>query len=633
MRFNTTLQSLAIAGLVTAFGTVSYVFATEPAEAVIPLENLPAACRKIEFRPLTQIDIAQAKQELAQAIDRMDRRLAQDGANGAAWRKYLQSDALRSELRGAAQPDRALLFRIYGQYNAGHDGLELVWFIDVAQALRNYIAMLGAVGNPAIRTTFAERMGSLATNLQTYAAQPTMEKAQDIGDAVRFLQDSHQAPALVEAIQRHFVRPNLFAEISREVVGAGIAESVDDTTAIHDCILGTDVRGLAHTTGSTAAALSPHANLGVIDALFFGQTASDNVGCHGPVTIFSTSTTDLAACKRMWIDADGLSWHPAVAAAETQVNIYDIQSNKGRRLVERMAWRRAAKQQATAEYVASRHAEARLGERIDDKAAESLERANQKYVDKFQRPFSERRLFPQQLRFSTSQQTLAVVGLQAGGGKLAAPAAPPPVTAEADMTLRLHESAINNLTFDALAGRTLYEEKLQAAVRDALGHLPEKLKGDEDGKPWAITFAARQPISVSFANDGFKVTLRGLKYYKGNESYPGMNVSASYKIEKSPQGSFQVRVVRQGEIEVFPPDFTPGSGQLSARQQVLRPLLQKRFAKVFEPEFLGQGLELPGKWKAAGKLLPVEVVCRDGWLAIAWKRAATDSKPQNVAQR
>ena len=41
------------------------------------------------------------------------------------------------------------------------------------------------------------------------------------------------------------------------------------------------------------------------------------------------------------------------------------------------------------------------------------------------------------------------------------------------MTLRLHESTINNLAFDALAGRTIYEEKVQAAVR-RLGHLPEK---------------------------------------------------------------------------------------------------------------------------------------------------------------
>jgi hypothetical protein len=55
-------------------------------------------------------------------------------------------------------------------------------------------------------------------------------------------------------------------------------------------------------------------------------------------------------------------------------------------------------------------------------------------------------------------------------------------------------------------------------------------------------------------------------------------------------------------------------------------LLEKRFAKIFEPEILAQGLELPGKWKAAGKLMPIQVVCRDGWLTIGWKRSAAAPK-------
>ncbi len=192
------------------------------------------------------------------------------------------------------------------------------------------------------------------------------------------------------------------------------------------------------------------------------------------------------------------------------------------------------------------------------------------------------------------------------------------------MSIRVHESMLNNLAFDALAGRTVHEEKLQSVVKDLLGHLPEKMKGDEDGQPWAITFARQQPIAVTFADGGFRITIRGVKYYKGKEGHPGMNVSAAYKIEKTAKG---FKAVRQGDIEVFPPDFVPGSGQqIDARRQVIRKLLEKRFAKVFEPEILGEGLELPGKWKPAGKMLPIQVECRDGWLVIAWKRAAVEPK-------
>ena len=206
-----------------------------------------------------------------------------------------------------------------------------------------------------------------------------------------------------------------------------------------------------------------------------------------------------------------------------------------------------------------------------------------------------------------------------------APSLPPPVVEGAEMSLCVHESMVNNLAADALSGRTVHEEKLQSAAIDMLGRLPERMRGDEDGQPFAILFARRQPISVTFADGGYTIAIRGTKYYKGGEGYPGMNVSATYKIAKSPQG---FKAVRQGDIQVFPPNFVPGSGaRISGREQVIRKLLEKRFAKVFEPEIVGEGFLLPGKWEAAGKMLPIQFACQDGWLVAAWKRGPAEPKP------
>jgi hypothetical protein len=604
--------------LITAITCVS--FSAEPAGEVSAKELL-AACQRAraEFRPLVQADVEKAKTVLIDALDRLDQRLAQAGGNGEAWGKYLELAALRDQLRRVEGPDKAVLARILGRFNSGHDGLELVWFLDAQRALQNYLAMTNAVGNSQIQTEFEARIDKLAASLEAYTVKPTTEDALVISESVRWLKAARQTPALVEAIQRHFVQPNLLGEISLAVLGAGIVEPVDDTTVVRDCILGTDIYGTAHTVGQTHVELPPDPNLGVIDTLFSGTTTSENVGYHGPVTIFSNSTTNLSARKRLWIHAGGLSSYPAASLATTEVEICDIQSNRGRAMVERMAWRRAWKQMATAECIASRHAEARLNERIDQQAAESLDRANQAYVEKFHRPFTERKLFPQVLRFSTTEQGISVLGVQAGGGKLAAPAAPPPVAEGAEMSLRVHESLINNLAFDALAGRTVYEEKVQAAVTDVLGHLPEKMKGDDDGKPWAITFAPRQPISVTLADDELKITIRGVRFCKGREIHNDpMNISASYKIEKSARG---FKAVRKDKIEVLPP-----SGKMGGKQVGIAVLLEKRFDKVFEPEILGEGFELSGKWKAAGKMAPIQWVCRDGWLVIGWKREATDRK-------
>jgi hypothetical protein len=601
--------------------TTCVVFGVESGEN-LPVSELPAACRKAkaEFHPLSQADVEQAKIGLLQAVDRLDERLTLASDNGNDWRKYLELVSLRDQLQRPGGPDKTVLTRIRAHYNSGHDGLDLVWFLDVQKALQNYLAMTYAVDNPKIRTEFEQKLDKVARSLEAYAAKPTTEDALVISESLRWLEGAQQVPALVRAIQGRFVQPNVFGAISPAVLGAGIADSVDDTMAVSDCILGTEIYGTAHTVGHTSVELAPDPNFGVFETLFFGTTTSDNVGYHGSLTIYSTSTTRMAARKRLWVHPGGLASYPGDSNAVTEAQICDIQSNKGRSMIEQMAWKRAEKQQSNAECIASRHAEQRLNERIDQQAAETIDRANKAYVDKFYRPFTERKLFPQELRFSTTEQAISLVGLQAGGGKLGAPGAPPSGVKEAEVSLRIHESMINNLAFDALAGRTVYEEKVQAAVTETFGKLPEKMKGDEDGKPWAITFAPRQPISVTFADDSFKITIRGMRFCKGAEVHNDpMNISAVYKIEKSAHG---FKAVRQGDIQVFPPDGKPVGG----RQQVIRKLLEKRFAKMFEPEMIGEGFELPGKWKAAGKLLPIELVCRDGWLVLGWKRETAEAK-------
>ncbi len=613
---------------VAAIAVAAAAVAAEPVTAKVPaVAELPGMCRaaKAEFRPLSKTDLEQAKAKLLAAVGRLDQRLTQSGPSGEGWRKYLHWEPLQSELHRPQGPDIATLTNVYRRFAADHEGLDLVWFIDVQHALRNYLAISKAIGNPQIKADYERLLDSLAKYLQAYAAKPTTEDALAISESLHWLTDAGQARPLVQAIEHYYVRPNLVAVVSDSVVGAGMAGPVDDTMPVRDCILNTDMHATAHTVGETTVKLCPNDELAVVDTLFFGATMSATLGYHGPVIIHGTAKTTYGSRKRMWFDADGLSSHPAVSNAVTHSNICDIQSNRGRQLMEKMAWRRADKQQPQAECIASQHAEQRLNKRIDDQAEEALQKANQAYQSKFRQPFREHKLFPQNLQFSTTEHLLRVVGLEAGDSRLAAPAAPPPVVNGADMSLCVHESMVNNLAADALSGRTIHEQKLQSTAIDMFGHLPERMRGDEDGRPWAILFARRQPVSVTFADGGYTITIRGVTYTKGGDSYPGMNVTAHYKIARSPQG---FKAVRQGGIQVFPPGFVPGSGtRLSGRQQVLRSLLEKRFAKVFEPEIASQGFVLPGKWETAGKMLPVQFDCRDGWLVAAWKRGPAEPKP------
>ena len=159
----------------------------------------------------------------------------------------------------------------------------------------------------------------------------------------------------------------------------------------------------------------------------------------------------------------------------------------------------------------------------------------------------------------------------------------------------------------------------QQTVIDLVGHVPEQFKDDQDQEPWTIVFDRRRPITTIFAQDMFRVTIRGVKYYRGSRAYPAMNVTVTYKLEKAGQ---TFKAVRQGELAMFPPDFVPGTSKLSGQQIAIRTILQRKLGKALKPELVPQGFTLGGRWAAAGKFLPVQISCRDGWLVIGWRRAA-----------
>ena len=159
-----------------------------------------------------------------------------------------------------------------------------------------------------------------------------------------------------------------------------------------------------------------------------------------------------------------------------------------------------------------------------------------------------------------------------------------------------------------------------------MGRLPEQLKPDENKEPFTVVFPQEntpaQPITVSFADNGVTITLRGQEYFTGDRKQPGMNVTAVYKFVKTPEG---FRAVRQGDLQIYGFGLVPGAKR-SLRQQGIYTALQAKFGKIFGPDIKLQGFKFnSAKLAAAGQFVPQEIIAQDGWLAIGYCRA----KPEN----
>jgi hypothetical protein len=604
---------------------------TDPGD--ISAASLAEQCRlaRDDFRPLGEADLRQAKQALLKSVARADRRLKQAGPAGADWRRFLQWTVMVEQLR-REEPDFRVLESVLARYESGHEGLGLVWFADVRDALGHYLELAGASDHPEeLKAAYRRVLDELAARLEAAGQTGRLapEDARYVGEAVGWLDAMKQAPEVVRAIRERYARPNLLVELSAPVVAAGIAQPVDEKGPVRDVILGTNVYGTGHTTGHTEVELVPSEESGVIDTLLRGRIHTDTIGYNGPARIYTEGLTRIAARKRIRVTETGLVALPAASNAATETTIKGVGTVRGRRLGERIACKRTWEQKPLAEQVAAGRARQRVEERLDRQAAEQVARANEEYQRKLRRPLLDRGLFPQVAVFSTTTDALQLAAMRWGDAQLAAHSAPPEPPEDADLSLRLHESMVNNFAHRALGGMTVAEESVLAALESLWGKVPERFQKQEDEPPWAIGFAWDRPLWIALDDGGFRVELQGSRYDRGDESYPGMNVTAEYKFVATEQG---FKAVRQAGLQIFPPGFVPdGQEKLTPRQVVIRTLLERRFGKVFEEEIPIEEFTLPGAWEKAGPMRPVAVRAEDGWLLIAWRRAAGEGVPGEAA--
>jgi hypothetical protein len=584
-----------------------------------PVEELPAMCTaaKETFTPLTDADVEEAKSELLAAVDRLDTRLNDSPSSSAPWKTFLRWDVMQSQLSDNDSLDLSVLNSVYQRYAANHAGLELPVFADVRQALRRYLLTAQIARDAEATARYEAWLDTLAGHLEAYGTSPNGEQADRIGAALAWLEDARRAPALVEAVRYYYSRPNLWIEVSADLIGAGVTGPFEETTPISDTILGTSLSGTDRTTGRVTIELIPSADRATVDIVLQGMTESQSVGINGPARIHSTGTSQIRARKRLLIDAEGLEALPAESYVETSTTINNVTA-RGIARVQREARSRTYQQKSRGEQIAAQHAEQRINRRMDTETGRLVARANQAFVEKFRQPLLRQRAFPQVLRFSTTKQTLNVMGLQADRPQLGAPSAPPELIEPTDLSARVHESLVNNLAKSLFAGQHLTEVEFWAILGRLLGGLPQPVEQPEETEPWAVTFAQRAPLSVTFADDGFVVTLRGQTFFRGAQQLPAMNVTLTYKIMRTDQG---FSAVLQGRPQIFPSGFIAGGNRrLSVREQALRSLLERRLATIIDQQWSPPNLRFPGAWSKAGKLSLVHWQTTDGWMLLGWKR-------------
>jgi len=601
--------------------------ATSPVAAQLPtvrLEQLAgdAIQAGATFVPPDQRPLDAAAAGLRGSLGPLDSLLARS-KSGAGWRAYLRWPTLEAQAATGAAGDPKTLGELANLFSAGETGLEMPEFMRVRRALARY-ATAAEVASEATGTdgpaAHRRRLESLAAALRKAAASGSAHDLANVPRIVQEIVDSGQSAPLVKAVRGTLGLPNAFFALHEDLLSYQVNRPIDQVQPVDELILGTRVRGCGRTIGTVRLDLVPCRDRAALELVFAAHNFAQTRGSQGPVTVRNRGVTALEASRLLLIDDRTVTPLPVAVGVEADSKIVgiDVHARLGRNLIRRIAARKAAEMSPRAEVIAEGRARDRLARQFTEQTDPAVARMRTELDRRVRGPLEDRGIYPELVQLGTSDVQLEAIARTALPGQLGAPSAPPPVATDRLIAARIHETAINDAFEKRFAGILFRQADAEKMARDAGRELPESLGASVDSEPWAVTFAAENPITVAFGDGKARLTIRGEGFERGTREYDGMFIQVDYRIA---QAEGRWKLVREGDVRIYPKDFDPEEDRrLSLGQTAIRGMLKRRFDRLFKPEIEVQDLPLQGELESLGPLPLAELTARrDGWIVAAWR--------------
>ena len=261
----------------------------------------------------------------------------------------------------------------------------------VHDALQRYRLLLSAEQDKDGAAGHYDRLiDGLANSLSADPATWYSGRDNNPGTFLGELTAEFQASDLVDYIQQRFGQPNLLISAREDFIAAMLKrEPVHKTNPdFRDNILGTSIVGTTETHGDKTVTLVPNNEAAVLKIHFTGQTESQTVGFHPPVTITSHGTTDLAASLDVASQGDDFALFGQPCGQACTHTCIDCIAVCGGRLVQRIAPRRVYESKPEAEAVASQHAEVLLDQQFASDTESALKESNNRYASRIRGPLA-----------------------------------------------------------------------------------------------------------------------------------------------------------------------------------------------------------------------------------------------------
>ncbi|MGL4944533.1 MAG: hypothetical protein ACRC46_15230 [Thermoguttaceae bacterium] len=585
-------------------------------------EQLAAACEQAKTTAIAPkpADLVAMNREMATVVRQLETAMRRQfkADEVAEWRTRLDFTKLNAALRQQKPLEKELLDVIAGELDGDAPGVRFKLFDPLRDIVRRYRTIAAVLE----KGDFENRVDVLFTHLPNYVTQYREGTDPELGfaiaGAIRWIGDMGRflpgARSVVPLIKRNLDGLNVFVDVSLPLLSLPFKREFSQEFEVKDTIMDASVVGSGTMKGHTTAIFVPREPVAEIKLVLEGELNSETKSRRDPVTLETSTTGTVRAEKSIFVSTTGIKTQPAKAKADLVSETRNLQINAGG-VVSNIARRAVSERKGEAQAAAARKAEQRVGRQVDGEANPQIADLDKRFQS-ILGPLFQTSLVPQDWAFGTTESTFWTRMAVAGSWQVAAPT-PPPAMQDADVVVRVHQSAANNGAAMGLAGRLVEEEKLVEELKARFEKVPAALQRPETEPAWRFSFAREQPISLSFDDGLVRLVLRIDQFRRdGVDRVPPADIDIMIAYRVSMQDG---KVVwEQAEpVSVFPRGHKSGD-QIPARLLASCAPVRERLNAQMPKTVDAKPFELPERF-AGKQLIPCCAIVDDGWITLGWK--------------
>ncbi len=452
----------------------------------------------------------------------------------------------------------------------------------------------------------------LMDELERYEKKGIASHALHLAAAQQILRWSRdeRVAELGRRLDSNYRNANIRIAIGTDLIRRLTPDQEPVTEVVDDFILGARTWGCSETQTQLGVVLLPSPINWKIGLRAEGQVVSETCSTKGPATFRSLGDAVFLAEKQIVIDAHGIYHKSADADAESSARLTGLATNLDPvpivgDIVQAIAEQRYKSQAPAARWEMENIVATRARSRLDTEVTKQLKQARRQFVEHFYQPMEELALNPMALEMRTTEQHLVARYRLAGHHQLAAHTPRPIAPKDSELSVQIHESAINNVL------EQFRWEGKEADLRDLylevgkLFDLPECEIPEEFPDGVTIRFAREQPVRFTFADSRVTLQLSFAELKQGRKRWRNFSIRVHY--QPAPDQP-EADLVRDQYVELI------GQRLRFGDQIALRGIFSRVFAKNQPVDLISKRLADDPRMQG---LVINQLDIGDGWLGLS----------------